>query len=131
MTPFADMPKSTLCIQLLSFSALCSAWFSRVSSLWVQSFLAKEALLNLILWHWVTTGRMQLCLTPLHQMCQQKQKNVHLYCTPTSNFSLYSEALSTVHFSLKCSYMAYVPLRTMHCFSFVTRLTSHFVFSHQ
>jgi len=32
---------------------------------------------------------------------QQNKKNVlHLYCTETSNFSLYSEALSTVHFKV-------------------------------
>jgi len=68
MTTFADMPKSTPHVQLLSFSALCLAQSSHASSLQVQSFLVKEALLKLILWHWVITGRIQLCLTPLYQV---------------------------------------------------------------
>jgi len=68
-TPFTDVPKLTPCVQLPGFSTLCSALSNHVSSLRVRSFVAKVALLKLILSYWVTTGRMRLCLTPLHQMC--------------------------------------------------------------
>jgi len=50
-------------VQLPSFYTLFSALSCRVSSLWVRSFVTKVALLQLILWHWVTTGCMRLCLS--------------------------------------------------------------------
>jgi len=66
-TLFTDVPKSTLHVQLPGFSILRSALSCLASG--VQSFVAKVALLKLILWHWVTIRRLQLCLTPLHQIC--------------------------------------------------------------
>jgi len=63
MTHFTDIPKSALHVQLPDFRTLCAALASRVSSIWVRSFVTKVALLKLILWQWVTTGCMQLCYT--------------------------------------------------------------------
>jgi len=69
MTPFTNVPKSTPHVQLSGFSTLCAALTGCVSSLWVWSFVSKAALLRFILWHWITTQHMRLCLTPMHQMC--------------------------------------------------------------
>jgi len=50
--PFTDVPNSTQCAQLLHISTLCSALSSRISSLWVQSFVAKAA----VRFIWVSTS---------------------------------------------------------------------------
>ena len=65
MTHFTDIPKSALHVQLPDFRTLCAALASRVSSIWVRSFVTKVALLKLILWQWDACNY----VTPLHQMC--------------------------------------------------------------
>jgi len=68
MTPFTDMPKSTLRVQLPGFSNLCAA-LSGCVLLQVWSFVWKAELLKFILLHCIMTWRMWLCLTPLHKIC--------------------------------------------------------------
>jgi len=105
MTPFADVPKSAPPVQFLSFSALCSAR-SSVASVQVRSFLTKEALLKSILWHWVTTGRMQLCL----HLCTRCVKfSAEQKCGPVlyTNFEFWFIFQSTEHSTLQFKMRVY------------------------
>ena len=134
------MPKSTLHVHLPGFSTLHAGLSGCVLLLRVRSFVSKATLLQLILWHWIRTRCMQLCLTPLHKMCSILHRTDNGapvgYCTPTWNFSsiwqlllLQSTAHSTLH-SLKCGIMPCVSPQTMHCLNIVTCLASLFLFFH-
>jgi len=50
--------------------------------------------------HWMHAPMFNTFCTRCVNFCTE-QKNVHLYRTPTLNFSLFSEALSTVHFTVQ------------------------------